>query len=700
MELHHSSPLAAKAPRVRSFASTSSGIAACDAEALPAMEASVPGLHRGSMVALPWHGFLCGMRRMLTRSDASGVREKPVAWQRAAYRRRAALLALVTTTTLMASSLMFHALPFDADSVLSDALSGLQLSLFAVLFAWVSAGFWSAIMGFVVSLRADRHGLYAADLPRTALDSSARTAIVMPICNEHVATVFAGLRAACESLAATGALALFDFYVLSDTRDPAILAEEYDAWIHLREALGDGKIGAEEGFPGRIFYRVRKRRGKRKAGNLADFCRRWGRNYRYMVVLDADSIMSGDSLVKLVRLMEAHPKAGIIQTVPRACGHDTLHARAQQFASRVTGPLFTAGMQYWQLGESHYWGHNAILRVAPFMQHCALARLSGNNALSGDILSHDFVEAALMRRAGYEIWIAPDVEGSYEQVPPNLIAELERDRRWCQGNLLNARLIAEPGIAPVHRAMFLTGLMAYLSAPLWFAYLLAGTGYWLVAEPGFDFMNDRVPDLLGALWLCTAAMLMLPRVLGVVAVLLRGEQKLYGGAGKLWFGAGIEAALSVLKAPIRMFAHTCFVLAALTGWRIEWQSPPREARAVRYGEAAEWFIGYSLLTMEWAFLTCLANPAAVVWLLPVFIPLMLAVPLTVATGSVTLGQRLRHWRLLLTPEETQAPALLRAAWGHARRPLSVVVMREHTVNNHAHGIAATLPAGAMTAAPA
>jgi membrane glycosyltransferase len=556
-------------------------------------------------------------------------------------------------------------------------------------------------MGFYVSLRGDRHGLYAADLPRLPLDVQARTAIVMPICNEHVATVFAGLRAACESLAATGALALFDFYVLSDTRDERILAEEYDSWIRLREALGDQRSkDSTKDMAGRIFYRVRQRRGKRKAGNLADFCRRWGRNYRYMVVLDADSIMSGDSLVKLVRLMEAHPQAGIIQTVPRACGHATLHARAQQFSSRITGPLFTAGMQYWQLGESHYWGHNAILRTEAFMRHCALATLPGSSALSGEILSHDFVEAALMRRAGYDIWVAQDVEGSYEQVPPNLVAELQRDRRWCQGNLLNARLMAEPGIAPAHRAMFLTGVMSYLSAPLWFAYLLAGTAYWLCMDPGLDFMDDSVPSLLGYLWLWTAVMLMLPRVLGVTSILMRGEQVQFGGAGKLWLSAALEAALSVLKAPIRMFAHTCFVLAALTGWRIEWQSPPREAHALGYGEATECFIGHSLLTLEWAFLTCLANPAAVVWLLPVFIPLSLAIPLAVATGNIGLGQRLRNWGLLLTPEETQAPALLRAAWGHARRyavPVTVPVIPHGT---HADSMQNSVQTDALAAASA
>ena len=217
-------------------------------------EPSVPPLRRGSMVALPWLGFVRGVRHMLR--GRSIAQQPQGTWQRAAYWRRRVLLALIVLPTIAASTLMTKALPFAgahavSAGALGTALSGLQLLLFAVLFAWISAGFWSAVMGFYVSLRGDRHGLYAADLPRLPLDVQARTAIVMPICNEHVATVFAGLRAACESLAATGALALFDFYVLSDTRDEKILAEEYDAWIRLRVALGDqAQQGFRQGYGG------------------------------------------------------------------------------------------------------------------------------------------------------------------------------------------------------------------------------------------------------------------------------------------------------------------------------------------------------------------------------------------------------------------------------------------------------------------
>jgi membrane glycosyltransferase len=194
-----------------------------------------------------------------------------------------------------------------------------------------------------------------------------------------------------------------------------------------------------------------------------------------MIVLDADSLMSGETLVKMVETMETNPNVGILQTVPIAIGHHTLLARFQQFANHLYGPMFAAGMHYWQLGDAHYWGHNAIIQVAPFMAHCGLQRLPGKPPLGGDILSHDFVEAALIRRAGWSVWLAYDLKDSWEEIPPNLIDELSRDRRWCQGNLQHLRLIFSQGIFPAHRLLFLNGAMAYFSALLWFIFITLST---------------------------------------------------------------------------------------------------------------------------------------------------------------------------------------------------------------------------------
>jgi membrane glycosyltransferase len=254
------------------------------------------------------------------------------------------LLAIVGALAVVAVLLQWPASPADR-----SAAWLVQTVLVTLLFAWVGSGFATALMGAWVMLFGDRHAL-RLNPPRAPIDRAARTALIMPICNENVATVFAGLRATCESLAATGALKLFDIYVLSDTADPALRAAERQAWERLRATLGDAPIGAG----GRLFYRWRRRRVKRKAGNVADFCRRWGSQYRYMVVLDADSIMHGETLVSLVRLMEQNPRMGLVQTLPQGAGQGTLHARLQQFGNRVTGRLFALGMAYWQLGESSF----------------------------------------------------------------------------------------------------------------------------------------------------------------------------------------------------------------------------------------------------------------------------------------------------------------------------------------------------------
>ncbi|HEY1231289.1 MAG TPA: glucans biosynthesis glucosyltransferase MdoH, partial [Ramlibacter sp.] len=368
---------------------------------------TAPPVHRGSMPTHPWVGFwpgvqagVLGVLRGLAGRSGRSISLARQPWERAAARRRAAFLAIAVITSVLATVLFASARPGDT----SPLLKAVQVVLFGGLSAWVVTGFVTALMGFWVTLRGDAHGLSARTVRDAQLPADVRTAIIMPICEEHVTTVFAGLRATCESLAATGHAPQFDVFVLSDSSSPETVAAERAAWEDLRAALA-----VMPGTQVEVYYRRRTRRTHRKAGNVADFCRRWGRDYRYMVVLDADSVMSGDCLVTLAKLMEAHPRAGIIQTATQPIGHVTAHARAQQFAARVTGRLFTLGLQFWQLGESHYWGHNAILRIEPFMRHCGLAPLAGRGGLSGGIMSHDFVEAALMRRAGYHVWLVPDL---------------------------------------------------------------------------------------------------------------------------------------------------------------------------------------------------------------------------------------------------------------------------------------------------
>jgi len=516
------------------------------------------------------------------RAGARGApRFEPSPGSAAGALRRLVLLLLVLGQTAAGAYLMTAVLPYHGERPLELAI----LSLFTVLFTWVSFGFWTAVAGFLVlATRRDRLAIGrtltgAGEIPRDA-----RTAVVMPICNEDVPRVFAGLRATYTSLARTGALERFDFYVLSDSSDADVRAAEMLAWLELCRAAG--------AF-GRVFYRWRRHRIKRKSGNVADFCRRWGAAYRYMVVLDADSVMSGECLTSLVRMMEANPTTGIIQTAPRAARRETPFGRMQQFAIRVYGPLFAAGLSSWQLGASTYWGHNAIIRIAPFMRHCALARLPGRGSLSGEILSHDFVEAALMRRAGWAVWIAYDLPGSYEEVPATLEEELKRDWRWCRGNLMNARFCLAAGMHPSHRAVFLAGVMSYLSAPLWLLSLavstaavavqaLVGPRYFLHPRQLFPIWPESHPGWNIALLLITSAVLFAPKVLGTLLALARGSQE-FGGPGRLVLSAAAETVASALFAPVRMIFHAFFVPAALVGLRPGWSSPRRVDTETTWG---------------------------------------------------------------------------------------------------------------------
>ncbi|WP_052378620.1 glucans biosynthesis glucosyltransferase MdoH [Polycyclovorans algicola] len=643
---------------------------------------TTPPLTRASMTPRPWNQnpllrLAAALRRAVLgnrgRINAPGDSEPPpiAPGPSGAHppgrARRVLLTGLILSQTVLATYLMTAVLPYGG----SSGLELLILVLYALLFSWISAGFWTAIMGFFVLLKGgDRHAINAADTVDNDIDPAARTALLVPICNEDVRRVFAGVRATWDSLAQTGAGAHFDLYILSDSNDPDLRVAELQAWFDLAREV--------EGF-GRIFYRRRTHRIKRKSGNIADWCRRWGSAYRYMVILDADSVMSGDCLQRLVQLMEAHPRAGIIQTAPMAMGRDTLYARIQQFASRVYGPLFTAGLHFWQLGESHYWGHNAILRVAPFMRHCALGRLPGRGGLSGEILSHDFVEAALMRRAGWGVWIAYDLPGSWEEMPPTLLDELKRDQRWCQGNLMNFRLFFTQGLHPAHRAVFMTGVMAYLSAPLWFASLVLSTALLAVfvlqgpvyfAEPYqlFPLWPQWRPEWAVGLFGGTLGLLLLPKLLAALLIALKpAEARGFGGRGRLFVSTVLEMLFSALLAPIRMLFHTRYVVMALLGLPVRWTSPPRDNAQTPWSEAIRRHGGGTVLGLAWLLGVYGLNPSFLPWLLPVAGSLVLAVPLSVISARIGLGLGARELRLFLTPEEALTPRPLRRLQAALRR---------------------------------
>jgi membrane glycosyltransferase len=607
--------------------------------------ATTPPLNRASMAPRDW---------LATRDAAepnAGPRASPGAWARDATSRRFGLTGLVIVQAVAATYAMSDILPYKG----AQFLEVIVLAVFAVLFAWISAGFWTALAGFVLLMRG--HDRFAVTRhPVSPLADDARTALVMPICNEDVTRVFAGLQATCESLVRTGQSRHFEVFILSDSGDPDARVAEADAWLELRRTLGDSL---------RVHYRWRQHHIKRKSGNVADFCRRWGRDYKYMVVLDADSVMTGACLVRLAQLMESDGTAGIIQTAPRAFGRQALFARIQQFATTAYGPLFTAGLHFWQLGEAHYWGHNAIIRVEPFMQHCALGRLPGDGVFSGEILSHDFVEAALMRRAGWGVWIAYDLPGSYEEVPPNLIDELARDRRWCLGNLMNLRLLRLEGVHPAHRAVFMIGFMAYMSAPLWFLSLALGTAllaqhvlmvpeYFTRPHQLFPIWPQWHPERALALFSSTALVLFLPKVLSAIVIVSRGAGAFGRGLGAT-ASVVIETLFSALFAPVRMIFHTEFVIAGIAGVTIRWKSPPRAESETSWSQALRRHGAHTVLGLLWILLVWRLDQRVLPWILPVAGALLVSIPLSVLSSRVRLGVAMRDAGLFVTPEEIHPP---------------------------------------------
>src|SRR5271166_4083873 len=322
-----------------------------------------------------------------------------------------------------------------------------RLFVFVITFSWVTLSLTASIVGFVWLLA--RRGR-SAPPPRLR----ERTAVVMPIYNEAPSRVFGAMQAIIEDVERTGQVQSFDFFLLSDTTHANIWIAEERAFVAMRARLPHA----------RFYYRRRRKNLSRKAGNIADFVTHWGGHYPHMVVLDADSLMTGEAIVALAAAMEADPDAGIIQSLPLIINRNTMFARLQQFAARIAGPVVGAGLNAWVGRDGNYWGHNAIIRTRAFADHCGLPDLPGKPPFGGHILSHDFVEAGLIRRAGYML---PDLAGSYEESPPSLIDLAARDRRWCQGNLQHARIIGAKGFTLATRQHLAHGIMGYLVSPLW-----------------------------------------------------------------------------------------------------------------------------------------------------------------------------------------------------------------------------------------
>jgi membrane glycosyltransferase len=542
-------------------------------------------------------------------------------------------------------------------------LAIMVLLLFVALFAWIALAFTSAICGFASMVKGGESRLgIASDGPLPDLD--VRTALLMPTYNESTSRVIAGLQAIYESLAATGRLDWFDLFILSDTTDPDIWIAEEAAFLALR---------ARTGGHDRIFYRHRRFNTERKAGNIGEWVRRFGGAYPHMLVLDADSVMSGEAIVRLVGAMAAHPDVGLIQTLPIIVNGASLFARMQQFAGRVYGPLIAHGIAWWHGAEGNYWGHNAMIRTAAFAAQAGLPTLRGRKPFGGHILSHDFVEAALLRRGGWAIHMAPSLMGSYEGSPPSLADLAVRDRRWCQGNLQHAAVLPGRGLHWVSRLHLLMGIGSYITAPLWLMFLMASI---LISVQARFVRPDYFPagrslfpvwpviDPVRAMWVFggTMALLLAPKLLSYLVLLVQSDlRRGCGGAMRAFLSLLLETLIAGLIAPVTMLTQSGHVTAILFGRDAGWQPQRRDDDSMPFAQIIRLYWRHTGLGLLLGGLAWLVSPFLALWMLPVVLGLTLAVPLAALTAATAPGRVLRCIGLLQTPEELRPPPALAQA---------------------------------------
>ena len=533
------------------------------------------------------------------------------------------------------------------------------LVLFVANFSWIALAFTSSLVGFLWLL-------FLAPKPLGIPEQlSTRTAIVMPIYNESPERVFAAVEAMYEEVEATGLGRAFEWFFLSDTTNPDVYVAEEAALLRMRERCGP---------QAQIWYRHRPQNTARKAGNIADFVTRWGGRYEHMLVLDADSLMLGHAMVNLAAAMEADPNAGIIQTLPLIINRNTLFARLQQFAARIYGPVIAAGLATWMGRDGNYWGHNAIIRTKAFADHCGLPHLKGKPPFGGHVLSHDFVEAAFIRRAGWSVYMLPVLDGSYEESPPSLIDLAARDRRWCQGNLQHSRILTGRGLHMASRQHFATGIFAYVASPLWMLQLLVGMVLVLQASyikpeyftnefalvPAFPrFDAERSLELFAI----TMIVLLMPKFFGLLLSLIQGRTRRgSGGAIRLVLSALFEVVMSALLAPVMMLIQTGHVVHFLFGFDTGWNPQRRDDGSIPFMAIVKRHRSHTVFGLLALVSGLLISPSLVAWMSPTIAGLVLAILLSWATGLLSVGMAFRRLGLLTTPEErAKPPVVARAA---------------------------------------
>jgi membrane glycosyltransferase len=583
---------------------------------------------------------------------AVGAETTPAGLQSAATlrRRRLAVAALNVAAYAALAAGMARVLGAGGWTVVDMVL----FACFLVATPWTVLGFWNAVIGLWL-LHGRRDGLEAvapfAAAGRSGDPIRLKVAVLMTLRNEDPARAFVRLRTVKASIEATGEGESFAYFILSDTSRAAVAAAEEAAVAAWR---------AEAPDPERIVYRRRAENTGFKAGNLRDFCDTHGRGFDLMLPLDADSLMSGKAVMRLVRMMQAYPRLGILQSLVVGAPAESACARIFQFGMRHGMRADTFGSAWWIGDCGPFWGHNAVVRIAPFREHCGLPVLPGRPPLGGHVLSHDQVEAALMRRAGYEVRVLPEEDGSYEDSPPTIVQFSVRDLRWCQGNMQYWKLLGLPGLPFLSRFQLAWAILMFVGVPAMTLMIALAPLKFLDGED----LSAFPAGLALGLYLTFLGMYLSPKLAGIADILLRRSGvAAYGGAGRFLASTAIEVVFSFLLGAVTTFRITVFMIGLLFGRSVIWNGQARDAHGVAWGDAARSLWPATLFgTMVCGALAWL-SPATLAWSLPLTFGYLAAVPFAVASAAPALGAFLARHRLCAVPEEIDPPDEIRAVRG-------------------------------------
>jgi membrane glycosyltransferase len=524
--------------------------------------------------------------------------------------------------------------------------------LFAVTLPWYVIGFWNATIGLVI-MRFARDPV-AAVMPvagRVRGDEpiTASTAVLLCIRNEPPERVVRLLEPMMEGLAARGVGERFHVYVLSDTSEADMAAAE-DTRFAALTAAWRGQIA--------LTYRRRTQNTGFKAGNIRDFCQRWGKDHDFAIMLDADSVMTVDLVLKLVRIMQIDPRLGIVQSLVIGMPSASAFARIFQFGMRLGMRSYTIGSAWWQGDCGPYWGHNAIVRIDPFVTHCQLPVLAEGALVKGHVLSHDQIEAVLMRRAGYGVRVLAGEGSSFEQNPPTLAEFIRRDLRWCQGNMQYWHFLRMPGLPFLSRYQLAFAILMFLGSPAWIGLLLIGSVAVALSPTPADFMRW---DAGMAVLVLVLTMWFAPNIATVIDVLTRAKLRhLFGGGVRFSASFMITIIFVVLLAPIMWASHTLFLMRLLSGRTVDWGAQARHDHEVPWSLACRQFWPQTLIGLAPVLLLAVAAPSAIPYALLIAAGPLLSIPLAVVTAAPALGRALIAVGLDRLPEETFPPPELRA----------------------------------------